>query len=274
MENAVEALKMAFAVMAFMLALSVSVTSFNKVKEVSDVVLYTKDETNYYEYQGIVGKAAQNRIVGIETIIPTLYKYYKENYTVLFRTASYDETTGEFTSKIKPLPIYETPSKYKTGENRNSYYLWGKKDGEKDQSTYDTLMQEKYTPFFTDGYKELGNPKIFSFDLREETLRHEPWTGSYNATKDFIRDFLEGNAYANPNNTDQKYIYLTKDGYETINGFINKYKNKKFVETVGEYTYSSKQANSGDTEDQEGSTISSLVKEKNKRIIIYTLIEN
>lgn len=271
MENAVEALKMAFAVMAFMLALSVSVTSFNKVKEVSDIVLYTKDETNYYEYQGIVGKAAQNRIVGIETIIPTLYKYYKENYTVLFREASYDETTGEFTSKIKPLPIYKTPSKYRSNQNDDGYYLWGKKDGEKEQSTYDVLMQKKYTPFFTDGYNEKGNAYIFSFDLEEETLRHEPWTGSYEKAKENLKSFFNGEPYNNPNNN-QPYIEYRELPLQT-GGFIAKYKNKKFVETVGEYTYKSDQANSSDTEDQEGSTINSLVKEKNKRIIIYTLID-
>ena len=50
MENAVDALKMAFAFMAFMLALSVSVTSFNKVKEVSvDGYQLNKIDDNNYE---------------------------------------------------------------------------------------------------------------------------------------------------------------------------------------------------------------------------------
>lgn len=254
MENAVEALKMVFGVMVLVMALSVSMISFNKVKATSDLVLYTQDETNYYEYQGATGKAAENRIVGLETIVPTLYKYYKENYTVLFRQGNYNTETGEF-SNLTYLPVYTTPSSYKTSNKKT--YLWGKEDGE--QSTYDTLMQNKYQNYFSSGYKEKGNTEIFSFDLEEETLRHEPWTGSYEKAMENLSLFLSGVTYQNPNNN-SKYIYTD---------FMNKYKNEKFVETIGEYTYSSSQTE--DTED--GSSISSLAKEKKKRIIIFTLIK-
>ena len=113
MENAVEALKMAFAVMVFVIALSVSMVSFNRAKSTSDMVLYAQDETNYYEYQGATGKAAENRIVGLETIIPTLYKYYKENYTVIFRNSS-----GGF------LSLYDTKTNVDTWspDYINKYY--------------------------------------------------------------------------------------------------------------------------------------------------------
>lgn len=255
MENAVEALKMAFAVMVFVIALSVSMVSFNRAKSTSDMVLYAQDETNYYEYQGATGKAAENRIVGLETIIPTLYKYYKENYTVLFRQANYDQNTGEF-SGIKELPVYDTPSRYKT---TRGVQLWGK--------NYDTLMQDKYSSFLGE-YNLEGSKKIFSFDLEEENLRHEPWTGSYDKTRENLDCFLSGKIYHNPNNG-EKYINYA-DSPLTTGGFIAKYKNRKFVETIGEYTYSSNQANNDGTED--GSLVSSLVKEKKKRVIIYTLI--
>lgn len=266
MENAVEALKMAFAVMAFMIALSVSIISFNNVKEVSDIVLYSKDETNYYEYQGAIGKAAENRIVGLETIIPTLYKYYKENYTVVFREANYDYTTGTF-SNIKELPVYTTASIDVTS---SGVKLWGttKKDSEgKTYNTYEKLMNDKYS-INIDSYKyevlNDRNKKIFSFDLEEESLRHEPWTGSYDKARENLNCFLSGGTYKNPNNNSD---------YIKYEGFIKKYANKKFVETIGEYEYSSSQANSYDTEDEEGSTVNSLVKAKKKRIIIFTLIK-
>lgn len=261
MENAVEALKMAFAVMAFMLALSVSIISFNKVKKTSDIVLYAKDETNYYEYyqnyNGEKGKAAENRVVGLETIIPTLYKYYKENYTVLFREASYND--GVF-SNIKALPVYTTKS---NDETSNGTKLWGSNkvdESNKTYNTYEKLMNDKYG-INIEGYKynKLTNKEIFSFDLEEETLRHEPWTGSYEKARENLDCFLSGGIYKNPNNNTD---------YIKYDGFINKYKNAKFIETIGEYTYSSSQANS--TED--GSTINSLVKEKKKRVIIFTKI--
>ena len=72
----------------------------------------------------------------------------------------------------------------------------------------------------------------------------------------------------NPNNNED-YIDYTKLPLQT-GGFIGKYKSAKFVETIGEYEYSSSQAS--DTED--GSTIdNSLIKKKKKRIIIFTLIK-
>lgn len=259
MENAIEALKMAFAFLSFILALTVSIIAFNKVKATSDIVLYSKDETNYYEYikdNDISGKASENRIVGLETIIPTLYKYYKENYTVVFREANYDKTTGEF-SNIKPLPIYVTPSKAKTTAG---VQLWGK--------NYDTIMQKKYSSYFDGNYTESLSTSIFSFDLEEETLRHEPWTGTYAKTKENLDCFLNGSIYKNPNNN-EKYIDYTKSPLQ-LGGFIGKYKSNKFVETIGEYEYSSSQAS--DTED--GSTIdNNLIKKKKKRIIIFTLIK-
>lgn len=259
MENATNALKMAFAAMVFIMALSVSIIFFNKVKNVSDTVLYAKDETNYYDYQGAIGKAAENRIVGLETIVPTLYKYYRENYTVLFRKANYND--GIFTN-IQPLTIYKTASNDKTS---NGTKLWGSKkiDSEgKEYNTYEKLMNSKYG-INIDSYKyqESTNKNIFSFDLEEETLRHEPWTGSYEKAKENIDCFLSGGTYINPNNN---------TGYIKYEGFINKYKNAKFVETIGEYQYSSNQENNSDTED--GSTVSSLVKKKSKRIIIFTQI--
>ena len=269
MENVVEALMMGFAVIIFVIALTVSITSFDQVKVVSDMVLYSQDETNYYEYQGAIGKASQNRIVGLETIIPTLYKYYKENYTVLFRQANYDTQTGEF-NNIEYLEIYNTPSKYRTSST--GYYLWGKEDKENNQSSYDTLMQKKYNNYFTNGYNKRGNNQIFSFDLEEETLRHEPWTGSYQKAKENIDCFLYGKEYYNPNdNSSSPYISYGEINQLGTNGFIGwcRRKNAQFVETVGEYTYSSSQKN--DTED--GSNINTLVKDKNKRIIVFTYIK-
>lgn len=284
MENAVEALKMAFAVMAFVMALSVSMVSFNKVKETSDIVLYTKDETNYYEYQDAKGKAAENRIVGLETIIPTLYKYYKENYTVVFRQANYDYDTGAF-SNVEPLTVYTTTSRYRSGEpskKDHGIYLWGKQVDGKEYSTYDLFMYKKYNKYtyengndtvdpsifdkvydaIDNNYK--GNKQIFSFDIEEETLRHEPWTGSNDKAKENLKYFLEGGKYINPNNNTTEYINYG-------DGFIANYGEYKFVETIGEYTYSSSQVNG--TEDEKESSINSPVKEKKKRMIIFTLIK-
>lgn len=240
MENATQALLMAFAVFIFIIALTVSMVSFSSAKETADAIIYMKDETNYYEYEGAISKATENRIVGLETIVPTLYKYYKENYTVVFKQGYYDYETGEFTD-------WEYLTVYRTASNRN----W--------QSSYNNLMERKYN------IRNVDNG-IFSFDLDEETLRHEPWTGSYDRLKYNLDCFLNGGTYYNPNDN-QKYIDYSKSPLLT-GGFIGKYKNDKFVETIAEYNYSSSQSN------EENSTVSSLTKEKKKRMIIFTRILN
>ena len=83
MENAIDALKIAFAAIVFVIALTVAITMFSQLNHVSQIVLASSDITNFYTYNEVdYGK--RYRIVGLETIIPTLYKYYRENYTVLF----------------------------------------------------------------------------------------------------------------------------------------------------------------------------------------------
>lgn len=241
MENATHALSMAFAVMVFVIALTVAMVSFSNVKQVSDKILYTKDETNYYEYQGVKGKVAENRIVGLETIIPTLYKYYKENYTVVFKKGNYDYDTGAITN-WQYLPVYTTKG------NRN----W-------ERDAYIDLMNKKY------GQRtNINLNEIFSFDLDEETLRHEPWTGDYSRIKWNLDCFLNGYRYINPNDNKEYINYST--GKLGAGGFIGTYKDKEFVETIEEYSYGTSQA--------EDSTVSSLTKEKPKRMIIFTLISN
>ncbi len=90
MDNAVDALKIAFAVLVFVMAITVSITAFDQAKATSDEVFYMADKTNFYEYpskdeqkQNQKLKLEEGRIVSIETIIPTLYRYYKENFNVI-----------------------------------------------------------------------------------------------------------------------------------------------------------------------------------------------
>lgn len=82
MDNAVDALKIAFAMLAFVIAITVSISAFDQAKATSDEVFYMADKTNFYEYTSD-DKIPDGRIVSIETIIPTLYRYYKENFNVI-----------------------------------------------------------------------------------------------------------------------------------------------------------------------------------------------
>ena len=62
MENAAEALKMAFYVIVFVLALSISISTFSKAKETSDIVLALADNARYYEYEQITTDSIGNSV--------------------------------------------------------------------------------------------------------------------------------------------------------------------------------------------------------------------
>ena len=113
------------------------------------------------------------------------------------------------------------------------------------------------------------NTKVCSFDVDEETRRHEPWTGSAQHYKQNLDAFLNGGVFNYPSGSGESYDY-SKSGTK---GFIKNYRNKKFIENLGEYTYNanSEETNdSGHTFDYTDST--TLVKNKKKRVIIYTLL--
>lgn len=101
MENVVEALKIAFGYMMFVLALSLSISSFSQAREAIDAVITIKDRETQYTY--IEPASDSNNIVGIETVLPTMYKAYKENFRIVFYK---DE------NKSEPFVLYKYKEKY------------------------------------------------------------------------------------------------------------------------------------------------------------------
>ena len=80
---------------------------FSKARTTAEMVLRSSDKTVYYDYASysIPRDTSGNRIVGYETIIPTLYKYDKERYKVTFKQGNYNETTGELSKCNKSFNI-------------------------------------------------------------------------------------------------------------------------------------------------------------------------
>lgn len=86
MENAVDALKMAGAVLLFVLAISVAIVSFGQARETADTILDYKDRETVYIDGNLYYQATETeRTVGLETIIPTIYRAYIENYKIVFQ---------------------------------------------------------------------------------------------------------------------------------------------------------------------------------------------
>lgn len=206
MENAVEALKLAFAVILLTLALSLSVSFFSKARSTSEMVLKAADTQRYYDFNQytIPEDPSGNRIVGYETIIPTLYKYDKERYKVIFKEGNYDSTTGVLTD-VKPLEIYSSTS------NKANW-------------------SEDYINDF-DGYTNYergSNKNICSFDIVEEIQRGEPWVGNSEQIKLHLDAIFSGGTYQLPQ-------YGSGHEISYANNPLSK-RDSKFIEQIGEIT--------------------------------------
>lgn len=81
MENAVDALKIAFGVLVFVIALTVAFALLSQAKATSDIMLFASDKTNYYTYSN-KAENTEGRIVGADVVISSLYRYYKESVVV------------------------------------------------------------------------------------------------------------------------------------------------------------------------------------------------
>lgn len=81
MENAVDALKIAFGVLVFVIALTIAFALLSQAKATSDIMLFASDKTNYYTYSKDA-EDEKGRIVGADVVISSLYRYYKESVVV------------------------------------------------------------------------------------------------------------------------------------------------------------------------------------------------
>lgn len=179
MENAVDALKMAAFVILFVGALSIAMTMLNRAKAVSDVVIYTQDDRNFYTYVDesdyISGnKYKTERIVKLDAILPTLYRYYKENYRVEFYN-----TEGKGIKLYNPKGLEdETNALDIDDEMQNNEYWQGSPQATKehlDTIVVDVLFKNYKDSKFKEelGIKEITTSSHSSLlqDLNKQTKR-------------------------------------------------------------------------------------------------------
>ena len=93
MENAIDALHMAAAVLIFVVALSISINAFGEVRMTAQTILDSKDKE--YSYTYVEDNGTTERIVGLESIVPSIYKAYKENYKIVFRDDEASEKASD-----------------------------------------------------------------------------------------------------------------------------------------------------------------------------------
>ncbi|MGN1296898.1 MAG: hypothetical protein ACI4VH_00455 [Clostridia bacterium] len=105
-ENIADALKMAGSVLLFVMGLSIAILSFSQARGAIDVVLSYSDREslaieNNPRFYYVSSESDTNRYVGKETIIPTLYRAYKENYKIVFEFKDNDYYLFENSDKEK-----------------------------------------------------------------------------------------------------------------------------------------------------------------------------
>lgn len=114
MENAVDALYIAGAILLLLVALTVGISSFStQISQIDQIVendervdLATDETGNLVNY---ITYSSEVREVGVETIVNTLYRSYKENYTVYIKLKDYSGLIN--TNKDQNKNIKQTAKK-------------------------------------------------------------------------------------------------------------------------------------------------------------------
>lgn len=215
MENVTDALYLSFAVLSLVIALALSMNTFSQARETSDIVIGTVEAASNLDYDEIDTTSLSYREVGLETIVPSLYRYYKENLTIVFLkgTPVTDAVTGKITgvSGVEPLKIYDSLTKNYTDDWDESY----------------TGIISGYPSYGFKLNKENAG-KICVFDIDEENARHEPFIAD---RKKNIDKLLSGNDNGtNPVEYNYRGETLTYDSYS--NNPLFKFKSARYLELI------------------------------------------
>lgn len=221
-ENISNALLMAGAMLVFIIAVSLTFSLISQTKTTADTVLFSYDDTKYYD-QGLeditytlANEKDLNRIVDMETILPTVYRYIKEHYGVTIMKsngeiiARFDETTESMVHQWKNY----LRDALKDGENSKCeiHYNYLK-----------NLYESAGLTFECSSYDDLENlwEKIYHSNKKSGNIQityGTPWLGDESkVAKRLDADFGGGIA-----------DYASGD-HEGLN-LLNEYEGKKFKE--------------------------------------------
>ena len=249
MENAEKAIMMAFAVFVLVIALSLAIYLFSKVTVTSEQLAFYSDSTIYYDNvefdTSIFGantdadiKNGTVRIVSAETIVPTLYRYYKENFCVKIYGEREDKSIPN--SKRPLIQIFDVN-------------LEGKVHGAAGDTN---ATASANSPIHVQNY---AYNKVFNKDDKKYCLFGAPWLGSTEAVKTRIDLFVNGKSgYINNSYVD----YTNNDFYKARNA------KAQFKERFISYSYTGQTMITDD-----GEELVTGEKSKDKIVIIYTLID-
>lgn len=255
MDNASEALKMAGAMLIFVMALTITIVSFSAARRASDSIVSTYGQlTTFYDYE-LYQNTGSYREVKSDEIVANLYSYYQSNNTILFYyldSGTYSTKTKYFSpgSTIKKMTLYYTP----TSDN--------------DPTGGGLSNLKKSFLRNTEGTDE--SRKIYGLDIQDETItRNEAWKGTAGDAKIFIDCLVSGKPYQNTNVSKANYGGGSDSHTKYENGTLtmefpystpgagklgvplNQASDRLFIERDGEYISTSK-AGEEESETEEG----------------------
>ena len=235
MENITRALLMAFSMMMFIIGFTFSMYMINKLLSTSTVLLDTVSTTNYYDNIEVTNTNNTTREVGVETIVPVLYRYYKENYSV--RIVKEDSSGNEELIQLFDLNIESQipgAATYKGIDKKNKLSL---------------------------------RNSIYNNEEKPAYMFGAPWANSLDNAKIRVDYFLNGTkGYINNGLVDYSDKSTTKIFINT-GGFLGNYGNETFIESFVEYAYKGETISTSEGIE----TITGSTQESSKIIITYKL---
>ena len=278
MDNAERALMMAFAVIVLVFALALAINMFSKVTVTAEHLAFYADSTIYYDNIEMSKKCTncetynsandnvckkcnatlpdisddlENgnvRIVNAETIIPTLYRYYKENFCVKIYGAG-----------NKLIQIFDVNLEGKV------HGAAGDTHASATATNPTNIRNHAYNVIYNrpnEASRNITNYKYKKTDSIDIPyfMFGAPWLGSTESVKTRIDYFIDGKA---------GYINNTYVNYANNEFYQARMNKAQFSERFINYSYTGQ---SFTTED--GDTLVTGEKSKDKIVIIYTLIES
>lgn len=204
-DNAVQALTIAFSVFIFVIALSVGMYMFSEARSTSEALLFYADTTAFYDNVEIDSSelltdseisSGTTRIVGTDTIIPTLYRYNKENFCVKICDA-----------EGKLIQIFDIKLENEVGNSIKDVSALMQQD------SYEKMSHYAYTTIYND-----SSQPYYLFEA--------PWVGSPEDIHTRIDYFVKGtsgyinNTYVNYTGN-QFYRAIEQGNIQFKENFIN-----------------------------------------------------
>ncbi len=199
MENVSDALKMGAAALVFIIAFSVTMVMFSRAREATDAIIGGVDPNNYFARIGSLD-ATVTRVVGVETIIPTIYRYGQSDDNIQIKILATDGTVLQIFDKDIENLVGTDPGANPGADlskNPNYYYI--------------TYLNKLYNDSSKDAY-----------------LFGAPWKGQN--TKYYL-DRINSYIYGKQSKYYKNINYSDKG----INNYLMKYKDEKFEERYVEY---------------------------------------